>query len=62
MVLVVAPLYVDCLRGHLGEIKYLVIDLGMHILALNETKLDPAYPKEITGVSGYKQVHHERAF
>ena len=35
--------------------------LGLHILALNETKIDPLYPKELTCIPGYEQVRLERS-
>ena len=34
--------------------------LGIHILALNETKLDNSVPKELTKVSGYQQIRLDR--
>ena len=34
-------------------------NLGIHILALNETKLDPNYPKELTSIAGYQQERLE---
>ena len=41
----IASLNVNGLRGNLDEIQVLINNLGIHILALNETKLDPNYPK-----------------
>ena len=35
-------------------------DLGIQILALNETKLDPRYAKELTSVAGYQQERLDR--
>ena len=34
--------------------------VGIHILALNETKLDPNYPKELTSLPGYQQKRLDR--
>ena len=51
---------VNGLRSHLDEVKILMADLGIHILALNETKLAPDYPKELTNVAGYQQERLER--
>ena len=34
--------------------------LGIHILVLNETKLDSSIPKELTRVSGYQQMRLDR--
>jgi len=36
------------------------VDLDTHILALNETKLDSLYSKELTHIPGYQQVRHDR--
>ena len=36
------------------------LKLGIQILALNETKLDPEFPKELTSMSGYQQERLER--
>ena len=49
MSLAIEFLNVNGLRGHFDEIKHLLIGLGIHILALIETKLDLTYPKELTG-------------
>ena len=35
--------------------------LGIHILALNETKLDNSSPKELTDISGYQQLRLDRS-
>ena len=51
----IASLNVNGLRGNLDEIQVLINNLGIHILALNETKLDPNYPKELTSIAGYQQ-------
>ena len=56
----IASLNVNGLRSHFDEVKILMADLGIHILALNETKLAPDYPKELTNVAGYQQEHMER--
>ncbi len=42
-----ASLNVNGLRSHLDEVKLLIRDLGLHILALNETKLDHNLSKEL---------------
>ena len=41
----VGSLNVNSLRSHLDEVQLLINNLGIHILALNETKLDPNYQK-----------------
>ena len=56
----IASLNVNGLRSHLDEVKILMTDLGIHILALNETKLAPDYPKELTNVAGYQQERLDR--
>ena len=56
----IASLNVNGLRSHLDEVKLLTNDLGIHILALNETKLDPNYPQELTHFQGYQQERRER--
>ena len=56
----IASLNVNGLRSHLDEVKILMTGLGIHILALNETKLAPDYPKELTDVAGYQQERLER--
>ena len=56
----IASLNVNGLRGNLDEIQVLINNLGIHILALNETKLDPNYPKELTSIAGYHQERLER--
>ena len=56
----VASLNVNGLCSHLDEVQLLINNLGIHILALNETKLDPNYPKELTSIAGYQQERLER--
>ena len=50
----IASLNVNGLRSHLDEVKLLLKNLGIHILALNETKLDRLVPKELTDIRGYQ--------
>ena len=42
--------------GMTDEIKFLLNDKGIHIFALNETKLDGSTPKELTENLGYQQL------
>ena len=56
----IASLNINGLRSHLDEVQLLIRDLGIHILALNETKLDPEFPKELAGVAGYQQERLDR--
>ena len=53
----IASLNISGLRSHLDEVQLLMRDLGIQILALNETKLDPGYPKELVG---YQQERLDR--
>ena len=43
----IASLNINGLRSHLDEVQLLIRSLGIHILALNETKLDPHYPQRV---------------
>ena len=56
----VASLNINGLRSHLDEVQLLIRDLGIQILALNETKLDLEFPKELTSVAGYQQERLDR--
>ena len=55
-----ASLSVNGLRSHLDEVQLLLRNLGMHILALNETNLDMFVSKELTDIRGYQQFRLER--
>ena len=54
----VASMNVNGLRNHLDEIKLIIRSLYIHILALNETKLD--YPREFTSIPGHHQERLDR--
>ena len=58
--LTIVSLNVNGLRSHLDEVKSLIYDNGIHILALNETKLSPEYHKELTKIEGYRQTRLDR--
>lgn len=58
----IASLNINGLRSHHDEIKLLLNDQGIHILALNETKLDASVPTELSAISGYQQKRLDRAF
>ena len=47
-------------RGHIDEIKLLMGILDVHILALNETNIDPGYHCELTAIAGYQVERLER--
>ena len=56
----IASLNINGLCNHHDEIKFLLNDKGIHILALNETKLDGPIPRELTDISGYQQLRFDR--
>ena len=56
----IASLKVNGMRSHLDEIKFLLNEKGIHILAMNEIKLDDSIPKELTEISGYQQQSLDR--
>ena len=56
----IASLNINGLCSHLDEVHLLIRDFGIQILALNETKLDPDYPKELTSVTGYQKERLDR--
>ena len=56
----IASLNVNSLRKHFDEIENTLFNLGIHILALNETNLDDKHPEELTDITGYQQVRLDR--
>ena len=56
-----ASLNINGLRSHLDEIKVLMHDMKIDILALNETKLDSSIDQQITHISGYSQQRLDRS-
>ena len=56
----IASLNINGLRSHLDEVQFLIKNLGIHVLALNETKLDSDFPKELSSVPGYQQERLDR--
>ena len=54
----IAPLNVNGLQLHLDEIKCLVNEKGIHILAVNETKLDSKITDDLLQIEGYT-LHRE---
>ena len=58
--MVIASLNVNGLCSHFDELRSLIKDLEIHIIALNETKIGPEYPKALSKVSGYQQERLER--
>jgi len=56
----VAALNVSGISSHIDEIKLLMGILDVHILALNETQIDPGYPSVLTVIAGYQVERLER--
>ena len=54
--LAIASLNVNGLRGRLDGVKLLLSNLGIHFLAVNETKFDKKCPKGVIGNSGLPAV------
>ena len=57
----IASLNVNGIHSHLDEIQLLMNTLEAHIMALNETKIDPGYPAELTAIRGYPEERLERS-
>ena len=55
-----SSLNVNGLIRNLEEIKLLLVERGIHILAINETKLDNNIGNEIISVDGYTLRRHDR--
>ena len=45
---------------HFEEIQLLLGDLGVHVMAVNETKVDPKNPRKLTIIPGYEHEQTER--
>ena len=56
-----ASLKINGLRTHLDELKLLMNDLDIDILALNETKVDSSMHQQITEISDYSQLSLDRS-
>ena len=52
--MVIASLYVNSLPAHTDEIRLLLPEKNIHILALNETKIDSDYASEVLKIEGYR--------
>ena len=59
--LLMTSLNVNGLRSHLDEVNFLVKGMGIDILALNETKFDHSIEKQLTEITGYKQLPLDRS-
>ena len=51
--MVVASLNVNSLMLHIDEIRLLIKELGIHILAINETKIDKNVHDDLVSIEGY---------
>ena len=51
----IASLNINGLHTHIDEVASIIQNLGIHILALCETKLRPSFPRELTAINGYEQ-------
>ena len=51
---------INGLRRHLDEISSFLNGKGIHVLALNEAKVDNSYPKQLTNILGYQQERKDR--
>ena len=52
----ITPLNIKDLTSHLNEVQLLKRDLATQIFTLIETKLDLGHPRELTSVTGDKQL------
>ena len=57
----IASLNVNGIRSHIDEMKLLMGTQVVHIMALNETKIDPGYFSELTAIAGYQEEKLERS-
>ena len=56
----IASLNVNSLLLHIDEIRMLVNELGIHILAINETKLDNSIDDSLVSIAGYTMKRCDR--
>ena len=56
----IASLNISGFRRHLDEISSSLGEKGIHLLALNETKVDNSYAKQLTNILGYQQERKDR--
>ena len=57
---VIASLNSNSLPAHIDEIKILLQEQNIHILALNETKIYAEYHSELLAVEGYQFDRYDR--
>ena len=58
--MVIASLNVNSLPAHKDEVETLLKDQGIHILALNETKVHDNIPSDLLQIDGYRFARHDR--
>ena len=58
--MVIASLNINSLPAHIDEIKILLQEQNIHILALNETKINADFPSELLKVEGYQFDRYDR--
>ena len=58
--MVIASLNINSLPAHIDEIKILLQEQNIHILALNETKIDADFPSELLKVEGCQFDRYDR--
>ena len=56
----IASLNVNGLRSHHDEIHLLLRNHDIHIIAINETKLDPNYSTQLTRINGFEHERKDR--
>ena len=50
----------NSLLFHIDEVRTIIRDLGLHILAINETKLDDSIDDALIGIDGYSIRRSDR--
>ena len=58
--MVIASLNINSLVLHKDELASILLEKGIHIMALNETKLDKKMPKNILAIPNYKLEREDR--
>ena len=58
--MVIASLNINSLPAHIDEMKILLREQNIHILALNETNIDADFPSEVLKVEGYQFDRYDR--
>ena len=56
----IACLNITSLHKHIDELRICLNDREVDILAINETRLDPDFPKELISIYGYNWIGRDR--